>query len=115
VNYWDYEEYPKTLPRDDFWGQVRRTIYGRRVTEEELAVIIAAVMNGLELAPDDNLLDLMCGNGALTARLFGSCVDVEDNPIIRVCDKRKVAKVGEKIGLHHSDAHKPTASPGSGR
>jgi SAM-dependent methyltransferase len=72
----DYEEHPKSLPRDDFWGQVRRTIYGRRVTEEELAVIVEAIKAGLRLSPDDALLDLMCGNGALTARLFDSCRSV---------------------------------------
>jgi SAM-dependent methyltransferase len=72
----DYEEYPKTLPRDDFWGQVRRTIYGRRVTEEELAVIVDAIKDGLRLSSNDALLDLMCGNGALTARLFNSCRSV---------------------------------------
>jgi SAM-dependent methyltransferase len=69
----DYEEYPKTLPRDDFWGQVRRTIYGRRVSEDDLAVIVGSIKDGLQLSMDDALLDLMCGNGALTARLAGSC------------------------------------------
>jgi SAM-dependent methyltransferase len=73
MDYTDYEEYPKTLPRDDFWGQVRRTIYGRRITEEELAVVVEASRDGLQLTLDDDLLDLMCGNGALTARLFSSC------------------------------------------
>ena len=72
----DYKEYPKTLARDDFWGQVRRTIYGRRVTEEELAVIVKTIEDGLRLSVDDALLDLACGNGALTARLFPSCRSV---------------------------------------
>jgi hypothetical protein len=76
IDYTDYEEYPSTLPRDDFWGQVRRTIYGRRVTEKELALIVQAIKEGLHLSNDDTLLDLMCGNGALTARLFSSCRDV---------------------------------------
>jgi SAM-dependent methyltransferase len=69
----DYKEYPKTLPRDDFWGQVRRTIYGRRVTEEELAVIVESIKESLQLSTADALLDLACGNGALTERLFSSC------------------------------------------
>lgn len=73
MDYTDYEQYPKTLPRDDFWGQIRRTIYGRRISEEELAVIVTAIKAGLKLSPDDELLDLMCGNGALTARLYDSC------------------------------------------
>lgn len=76
MDYTDYEEYPKTLARDDFWGQVRRTIRGRRITEEELAVVVDALKEGLQLTNDDTLLDLMCGNGALTARLFSSCRSV---------------------------------------
>jgi cyclopropane fatty-acyl-phospholipid synthase-like methyltransferase len=69
----DYKEYPKTLPRDDLWGQVRRTIHGRRISEAEVAAIVASIVHGLQLAAGDTLLDLACGNGALTARLFSSC------------------------------------------
>jgi hypothetical protein len=69
----DYREYPKTLPRDDIWGQVRRTINGRRISEAEVRVIVESVKAGLGLEGDDVLLDLACGNGALTERLFGSC------------------------------------------
>jgi cyclopropane fatty-acyl-phospholipid synthase-like methyltransferase len=72
----DYKEYPKTLPRDDLWGQVRRTIYGRRISEEEVAAIVASIERGLQLSANDSLLDLACGNGALTARLFSSCRSV---------------------------------------
>jgi SAM-dependent methyltransferase len=76
LEYTDYEEYPKTLARDDFWGQVRRTIYGRRITEDDVAVIVNVIKDGLRLSNDDALLDLACGNGALTARLFSSCGSV---------------------------------------
>ena len=72
----DYDEYPKTLPRDDLWGQVRRTINGRRISEEEVTEIVDAIISELALSPIDSLLDLACGNGALTERLFGSCGDV---------------------------------------
>ena len=37
---WDYQEYPKTLPRDDFWGQGRRTIMGRRINEKEVSLLV---------------------------------------------------------------------------
>lgn len=70
---WDYEEYPKTLARDDFWGQVRRTIMGRRITEEEMTTLVDHVRDLLELRPGDVLLDIACGNGALSARLFDRC------------------------------------------
>jgi cyclopropane fatty-acyl-phospholipid synthase-like methyltransferase len=70
---WDYEEYPKTLPRDDFWGQCRRTIMGRRISEAEVAELTAHLRDVLELGPGDVLLDLGCGNGALSSRLFDAC------------------------------------------
>lgn len=76
MEYADYEDYPRTLPRDDFWGQVRRTIYGRRISEADVAVTVAAIKDGLRLSSEDVLLDLACGNGALTARLFDSCRSV---------------------------------------
>ncbi len=69
----DYKEYPKTLAPDDFWGQVRRTIYGRRITEEEVAVMVDAIRSGLDLHPEDDVLDLACGNGALSSRLYAHC------------------------------------------
>lgn len=70
---WDYSEYPRTLPRDDFWGQVRRTVHGRRATEQEVAVIVRQIQAELQLCPTDVLLELGCGNGALSARLFDEC------------------------------------------
>lgn len=69
----DYKEHPKSLPRDDFWGQVRRTQHGRRISEEEIAVIVEAIRAGLRMDGSDVLLDLACGNGALSERLFGDC------------------------------------------
>lgn len=70
---WDYQEYPKTLPRDDFWGQVRRTVMGQRISEDEVTLLVDHVGRQLALEPADVLLDLGCGNGALSARFFGSC------------------------------------------
>ncbi len=70
---WDYQEYPKTLPRDDFWGQGRRTIMGRRISEEEVGLLVDHIREQLRLEPSDVLLDIGCGNGALSARLFDDC------------------------------------------
>jgi SAM-dependent methyltransferase len=69
----DYKEYPKTLDPGDFWGQVRRTIHGRRITEAEVDVMVSAIRSGLDLRPADVVLDLACGNGALSSRLFPDC------------------------------------------
>ena len=69
----DYNEYPKTLERDDFWGQTRRTKYGKRISEEEVKFLIDAINHGLALSRNDFLLDIACGNGALSSRLFDYC------------------------------------------
>jgi cyclopropane fatty-acyl-phospholipid synthase-like methyltransferase len=69
----DYKEYPKTLSRDDLWAQVRRTVNGKPVPEEQIAMIVAAIRSGLQLRPDDIVLDLACGNGALASYLFDHC------------------------------------------
>lgn len=70
---WDYKEYPKTLPPDDLWGQVRRTVYGKPVSEDQIQMMVDAIVAGLELRPASVLLDIGCGNAALAARLFPHC------------------------------------------
>lgn len=68
-----YKEHPKTCTPEDFWGQVKRTVYGQPVSEEQIDMIVEAVCCGLSLRRDDSLLDLCCGNGALTDRVFDRC------------------------------------------
>lgn len=69
----DYREYPKTLDRDDLWGQVRRTVNGKPVSEEQVAMIVEAIRIRLQLRSDDIVLDLACGNGALGSYLSDDC------------------------------------------
>ena len=69
----NYDTHAKSRPRTDFWGQVRRTVQGRPVPEMQIDLIVAAVIASLGLGPDDMLLDLACGNGALSDRLFERC------------------------------------------
>lgn len=69
----DYKEYPKTVARDDLWGQVRRTVHGKPVSEEQIAMIVDAIRGGLQLQANDVVLDLACGNGALASRFFDDC------------------------------------------
>jgi len=72
----DYKEYPKTLAPDDLWGQVRRTVNGRPVSDEQIAMIVQAIRAGLDLHTNDVLLDLACGNGALSSYLFDDCAEL---------------------------------------
>lgn len=68
-----YKDYPKTCSPDDFWGQVKRTVNGTPVSQDQIDMIVDAVVAGLELNRNDTLLDLCCGNGALSTLLFKHC------------------------------------------
>jgi len=78
-----YQEHSKTCDPDDYWGQVKRTVNGKPVTQDQIDMIVAAVCDGIELEERDYLLDLCCGNGALTTYFFDRCrggvgVDLSD-------------------------------------
>jgi len=76
----DFIDHPKTVGRHDYWAQIKRTVDGRPVTEEQIRLIVDTIAERLELAPDDCLLDLGCGNGALSARLFdrvAACLGID--------------------------------------
>lgn len=68
--HYDRIEHPKTCAPDDFWGQVRRTVNGKPVPEEQIAMIRTAIREALQFHPHDTLLDLCCGNGALSSFFF---------------------------------------------
>lgn len=68
-----YKEHPKTCARDDFWGQVRRTINGKPVPQEQIDMIVKSISGLLALKTDDFFLDLCCGNGALSTYFFSQC------------------------------------------
>jgi SAM-dependent methyltransferase len=68
---YDYTERPKQFKREDFWRQVRRTINGKPVEESQIQLIVDQIIKGLNLTGVDSVLDVGCGNGALTARLEG--------------------------------------------
>ena len=72
----DYKDYPKTLAPDDLWGQVRRTVNGKPVSEAQIGMIVDAIRAGLALAPEENVLDLACGNGALSRYFFDDCASL---------------------------------------
>lgn len=69
----DHDEYAKSRAPDDFWGQVRRTVNGVPVSDDQIKLIVDTIRSALNLKPDDTLLDIACGNGALSHLLFDSC------------------------------------------
>lgn len=68
-----YTNPPASLARNDFWQQVKRTIGGEPVDDRQVDLIVAAIRHALSLDSSERLLDLACGNGALTSRLYPSC------------------------------------------
>ncbi len=84
--YATYNDQPNVVLPNDFWGQVRRSVRGTPVDEAQIRLIVDAVVAGLALEPNDLLLDLCCGNGALSECFFERClgglgVDFAENQI----------------------------------
>lgn len=68
-----YDQHARTCEPDDFWGQTRRTINGAPVPNEQIRLIVEAIKNGLNLGENDVVLEIACGNGALSQHLFEFC------------------------------------------
>ncbi len=66
----DHDQYARSKADNDFWGQIRRTVNGKPVDEEQINLIIERILAKLSIENGDILLDLACGNGALSSRLF---------------------------------------------
>lgn len=69
----DYDAHARTCAPEDFWAQVKRTVRGQPVSDEQINMIVSAIQTHLSLQPDDAVLDLACGNGELSRRLFAAC------------------------------------------
>ena len=68
-----YDVHARTCDPEDFLGQTRRTVQGVPISDDQIQMIVEAIKAGLKFKPDDALLELACGNGALSQNLFGSC------------------------------------------
>jgi cyclopropane fatty-acyl-phospholipid synthase-like methyltransferase len=81
-----YNEYVRTAAPGDFLSQVRRTLDGKPVPAEQVELIVDRILTGLLLVGEDTVLDLCCGNGVLSDRIFERClggtgVDISDELI----------------------------------
>ena len=81
-----YDEHARNCAPDDFLKQTRRTVQGVPVSDEQIQMIVDAIVNGLDFKSSDVLLEIACGNGALSRFLFGSCkgylgVDISEHLI----------------------------------
>jgi cyclopropane fatty-acyl-phospholipid synthase-like methyltransferase len=69
----NFDAYARTCAEDDFLGQTRRTLNGVPVSDEQIQMILNAIISALNIQKTDELLDIACGNGALSHFLFDSC------------------------------------------
>lgn len=67
-----HKEFPKTCDPKDFFGQVKRTVDGKPIGQDQINQIVTAIIKGLDLKDSDVILDIGCGNGALSKLLFDS-------------------------------------------
>ena len=81
----DYIERPKTLDPSDFWGQVKRTLNGKPVPQEQIDSMFHIIRQLLDFRQNDVLLDICCGNGRLGAEFFnevGGYLGVDLSPCL---------------------------------
>ncbi len=64
-----YDSYPKQFAADDYLRQAGHTIGGAPISAAQFDLILARMVELLNLQPDDTVLDLCCGNGVFTHRL----------------------------------------------
>ena len=92
----DYVERPKTCAPDDFWGQVRRTVNGQPIPQEQLDMLFFMIRDGLNFSSDDVLLDLCCGNGAVGKEFFDDIkgyLGVDISPILIEIGRKNFQRV----------------------
>lgn len=68
-----YDEYARKVGADNLHQQVWRTINGKPICQGQVDMIVTALNEGLDLRADSYLLELACGNGALSQYLFDRC------------------------------------------
>ena len=66
-----HKEFPKSVGKKEFWKQIKRTVNGVEVSENDIHMIVEAIRNALNLNKEDHVLDLGCGNAALASKFFG--------------------------------------------
>jgi SAM-dependent methyltransferase len=86
-----YEAHARSYGPTEFQNQVGRQLASGTVGPEQIELIIEAIGRGLALEPRDWVLDLCCGNGAITDRVFDRCaggVGVDFTPYLIEVAKR---------------------------
>lgn len=96
----DYEIHASICDPKDFQSQVMRTPNGKPVQQEQVDMIIESVAKGLALASDDIVLDLCCGNGAITDPVLARCrggVGVDRSPYLIEVAKANFEQADDRL------------------
>ncbi|MFZ3353823.1 MAG: methyltransferase domain-containing protein [Xanthobacteraceae bacterium] len=91
----NYDAHARSVPAGAYWRQVRRTINGKPVDETQIMMIVNEIERALILKREDVVLDLACGNGALSSYLFNKCagvVGVDISPYLIEIARRDFAR-----------------------
>jgi hypothetical protein len=97
-----YESHARSCDPNDFQGQVMRNPYGKSVGADQIAMIVDAIGEGLAIRADDVLLDLCCGNGAITDPVFARCrggLGVDFTPYLIEVAKRNFERSPDRLYL----------------
>lgn len=68
-----YDEFARQIGNVNLQKQVRRTIRGETIPQEQIDMILTAIRDGLDLKAEDSLLEIACGNGALSQSFMAQC------------------------------------------
>lgn len=71
-----WSTYPKQFDDTAYLQQVGKTVNGEPISEHQFQHILDDIEQRLQLKPDDNVLDLCCGNGLITQKIAARCANV---------------------------------------
>lgn len=95
-----YDSHARARDPKDFQGQVMRSLHGRSASPDQVAMIVDAIGKRLDIAPQDVLLDLCCGNGAITDPIFARCrggLGVDFAPYLIEVAKKNFERLPDRI------------------
>jgi hypothetical protein len=95
-----YETHARACDPKDFQNHVMRTPHGKPVGQDQIDLIVEGISKGLDIAPHDVLLDLCCGNGAITDPIFARCaggLGIDFTPYLIEVAKANFEKPPERL------------------
>ena len=98
-----YERHARSCDSMDFQGHVMRVT----MDQDQMALMVEGIGRGLDIGPEDILLDLCCGNGAVTDPVFARCrggLGIDFTPYLIEVAKINFEKLAEGVRFLTSEA-----------